>query len=288
MHTIADDITFFAAAFFHFLRKKSEAKTDIPCLFCRIGSYYNAIMLTLRQKEIVSILQKRSPILLKELEEHFRIGERSIRNDIREINLDKSVSGFALYVKNANVFLEIQNLHSFEKAQADFISRPVYSFDIPESRVEYILARLLAAHDYVTSQQLQNEMFVSSSSLTQDLAKVRKILDEHQLSLKTRPHYGMCIQGSELQKRNLIVARGIKLGNNVDKPFEVNGIDTDPISHILTEALLKWEFRISDVVFQNLVMHLSTSILRLRSGFILECSEELPLVYKHAQYIFGI
>ena len=159
---------------------------------------------------------------------------------------------------------------------------PRFRFDDPHSRVLYILSRLLSTKKYVTSSKLTDEMYVSQSSLTSDLSHVRDILSENGLELISRPHYGLSISGEESRKRKLIVSRNIWITDGHSDVSNYQGLDTKYLSRILTEELMKWQFKISDIVFQNLLLHLSTSILRMENGCYLEESKDLPNIYLHA------
>ncbi|NLH92560.1 MAG: PRD domain-containing protein [Atopobium sp.] len=170
-------------------------------------------------------------------------------------------------------------------AVPDFCTLPKFRFDDPDSRTDYILSRLLSAHSYVTGVQLTDEMYISQSSLTADLARVRREILPFHLRLISKSHYGLMIDGVESDKRRLIVSRNIRITDGCSDLMDYPGLNTRQLSQILTEALMKWQFKISDIVFQNLLLHLSAAILRMKNGYYLEDSRNLPNIYRHAQDI---
>lgn len=56
-------------------------------------------------------------------------------------------------------------------------------------------------NNYIKLATIEDEMFVSKSTIQNDLKEVRKILENYNLSIVNRPHYGLYIEGDEFMKR---------------------------------------------------------------------------------------
>ncbi|WP_434127399.1 helix-turn-helix domain-containing protein, partial [Enterococcus faecium] len=91
------------------------------------------------------------------------------------------------------LYLQITNEEAFQrrKEQAshndDFVSR-IIEFFIQEET-------------YIKSEMLCERLFISQSKLSQELKKLRRILSHYQLSIQTKPYYGMKLSGSEFDLR---------------------------------------------------------------------------------------
>ena len=249
---------------------------------------YNDSMLTKRQQDLIAELNQvpKKTASIEYLMNHFNVGSRSLRNDINAINAVEQETGIQIEADSQGSYcLSVTDANDYSEYIREYAARPNYYFNDQNSRVDYILARLLSADTYITSAALENEMYLSRSRMTSDLSKVRTILAPYQLSLKITPHHGLSLEGAESSKRKLIISRNILLFEEISGMPNHGSVNPERISRILTEALLKWQYRVSDIVFQNLVLHLSTSIHRLKSGFYLEKSDDLKIIYRHASDI---
>lgn len=61
-------------------------------------------------------------------------------------------------------------------------------------------------NDYVTQDDLANDLFLSRSSVGKIMKNVRVLLEKHQILLSSRPHYGYYLIADESTIRNFIVA----------------------------------------------------------------------------------
>lgn len=71
----------------------------------------------------------------------------------------------------------------------------------PEDRVAYLLKRLLLSDDYIKLDGLAEELFVSESTVENDLKAVRQLFSLHGLSVSHRPKYGLRLTGDEMKLR---------------------------------------------------------------------------------------
>ncbi|MGX7265035.1 BglG family transcription antiterminator [Enterococcus crotali] len=87
-----------------------------------------------------------------------------------------------------------------------------------DTRVQYILRRLLIAKEPVKMEALQKELNSNTSnSLSKELQRVKELLTDYDLTLMVRPHYGMLIQGAAFKKVMLTI-RVYKHFNKVANP----------------------------------------------------------------------
>ncbi|UTC08520.1 hypothetical protein A4W78_02530 [Latilactobacillus curvatus] len=148
--------------------------------------------------------------------------------------------------------------------------------DRPQSKEErrhYILAKLLLGSESITIQQLSDALYVSRSTVENDLKKVKQELAQFGLQLAIA-HTGLSLIGSEHQKRQATVdlisqywgkrteakelngqlVRHVQLPDNLNQLFEPALIKN--ILTALTELIEKSTLSFTDYEFQSLAIHL--------------------------------
>ncbi|MDF2911143.1 MAG: transcriptional antiterminator, BglG [Sporolactobacillus laevolacticus] len=157
-------------------------------------------------------------------------------------------------------------------------------------RILYIFSKLLMNSDYVTIQQLADELFVSRSTVEADLKSVKTYLEKYAVSLE-RSQCGIRIKTIEKSRRDLI-SKLIKLywGKNsyvkkkdgiltrtIQLPNDLtNLIDKQTLNQVISTVDVfcdqsKLEF--TDYEFQSLVIHLVIAIERIRKDKFLSTHE---------------
>ena len=81
-----------------------------------------------------------------------------------------------------------------------------YLPNTPEERQNYILMRLLDLNDYITIQDLADEIYVSKSTINRDLTFIEKWLNTEGLKLIKKPNKGLKVCGSEKNMRSAIAS----------------------------------------------------------------------------------
>ncbi|WP_367370339.1 transcription antiterminator [Latilactobacillus curvatus] len=148
--------------------------------------------------------------------------------------------------------------------------------DRPQSKEErrhYILAKLLLGSESITIQQLSDALYVSRSTVENDLKKVKQELAQFGLQLAIA-HTGLSLIGSEHQKRQATVelisqywgkrteakelngqlVRHVQLPDKLNQLFEPALIKN--ILTALTELIEKSSLSFTDYEFQSLAIHL--------------------------------
>lgn len=133
------------------------------------------------------------------------ITPKTVRNDIELINLllervgaqivSKLGSGYYIEISIHNEFYIF--LQSFNEKYIDNSTIPNYNHE----RLRYIIHNLLVLDNYIKSETLIDELFISRSTLTNDLKQIRLILKNYHLVLIHKPNYGVFIDGKEYNKR---------------------------------------------------------------------------------------
>lgn len=152
-----------------------------------------------RIAQILEIMELRRTARLESLAEKLKVGTKTIRNDIRELNrlledsaLVESVSGrYALFVLDEKAFQEKKQVIY---SQNDYMNSPA-------KRYGYILNRLMHEEGAVLIDDLADEICVGRTTINGDLKKLREMLESYQLQIVGRTNTGICLEGEEFQLR---------------------------------------------------------------------------------------
>ena len=152
-----------------------------------------------RIAQILEIMELRRTARLESLAEKLKVGTKTIRNAIRELNrlledsaLVESVSGrYALFVLDEKAFQEKKQVIY---SQNDYMNSPA-------KRYGYILNRLMHEEGAVLIDDLADEICVGRTTINGDLKKLREMLESYQLHIVGRTNTGICLEGEEFQLR---------------------------------------------------------------------------------------
>ncbi|MBA9028656.1 BglG family transcription antiterminator [Peribacillus huizhouensis] len=237
------------------------------------------LSLTKRQKSILQFLAESSePVTAKWIAKEMGISDRTVRNEIKQLQLNscgmlsihiESIrgKGYQLKVLNSELLSKKSSLLSEENNEST-------TYMEQEDRVRYIVTRLLLAQDFIKFETLEEEIFVSRSTLQQDLKLVREITNKYKLKIMNRPHYGTKVEGDEHMKRsclsNLILRKSWDITLKGD-PFQlVESVFFEKIKEVLIKKVNDHHINISDVELGNLTIHIAIACKRIQEGFIID------------------
>lgn len=232
--------------------------------------------------KLIKILsQKDKPITGIQLSQQLHITVRTLRNDLKECKeelekngmkiISKHAIGYELVITNENQYYHyIENVLKEESQNQMLI--PIY----PEERVHYLIRMFLSANDYIKIEEICERIFVSRSTLSHDLKEVREKLKYFHLELETKPAYGLKIIGDEFHKRSCISEYfyHVNEGDDLFLSQTKSTKQQEEITHILYDTMLNQQFKLTDIGFQNLVIHIMIALLRLK-----EDSKPTPYQY---------
>jgi len=237
-------------------------------------------MFSRRQIEILTSLSKtKKPVTAEWLAKELGVSDRTIRTEIKAMQPDCSKlgaaiesirgSGYQLHLLDPQLFM-----NEFEQLVQEPLAKGAYDFSIQDDRVNYLLKRLLLEKGPIKLESFEDELFVSKSTIQNDVKILRQILDKYQLSLVNRPHYGTQIEGDEYMKRlclsNVIFNRHDE-GNYNDTPeILLNQALFKKIKEIIIKKVNEYKIEISDISLENLATHIAIACKRIEEGFYIE------------------
>ncbi|MGN8841967.1 BglG family transcription antiterminator [Niallia sp. HCP3S3_B10] len=235
-------------------------------------------MLSSRMKQVLrELLAADTPVTGEYLATVNHVTARTTREDIK--NLDallnnhgaKIISviskGYTLEIWDKPVFQ--QYLHSiFVENTLSHVSIP----KTPEDRVTYIIIRFLLNDHYLKLDDLADELFVSKSTIQQDIKNVKEILQKYDITLEARPNYGLKAVGDEIKVRfclsEYVLDRKKQSTNTIDSPLPsiFDDENMEAIQEIILRQIKKYQITLSDIAINNLFIHIVIARKRIISG----------------------
>jgi len=221
--------------------------------------------LTYRQEQLLFLLSSEEIYTSKYLSTKLNVSTKTIHN---EIKLLKSIM--------ENYALDIQSLKSKGYILVSTNNQPVsmnlneaknhfvLNYNIyqnPLDRSHAIIHLLLNYEEYILIDDLAEQFSVERSSISRDLKYIRNCLSPYQLQVESKPHYGIRILGSEINKRLCLVEYTYHQENGFQRMVVLQKELVEKIHDILEKDGLS----MSKDSFYHFLIHLQVLLDRLQN-----------------------
>lgn len=200
--------------------------------------------------------------------------------------IQKEISILNSHIKDSGAFIEsnpgygylfkITDEDKFKKFLKDDWYKHAYfvqdSVD-KEARIESITRLFLFSNSYIKQQEIADTFYISLSQAQKDIAQIKTILSRYNISLTSKPYYGMKVEGDEKNIR-----QAIKNEVGIDPTIYENNEEYElfnKIQEIIADIDYGPSFYMPYVNFKNLAIHIYISILRIKDNNIIEHPKEL-------------
>lgn len=229
------------------------------------------------KKVITEILSFKEPVTSEYLAKVIGVTSRTIRNDIKALNLELKKTGVEIEaIRGVGYFFDSKQKEQVaELIQELFLNEENGSPSpvLPEERDLFILKKIIMAEGFITIEQLANDLFVSKSTVDNDLKRVEQLLNRYDLDLFKKPNYGIKMIGDEMNIRFCLSDSLAKI-NEVHYQSEISLLDFEFVSNedieeirkITKERIKVLPFSIADLPLNNLVTHIAIAIDRIQKG----------------------
>ena len=232
-----------------------------------------------QSKHIIRLLLENHPRTAANLAEELKVSVRSIKNYVHEINdeypdtISSSRKGYAVDQESALKILSESSQHIPQNSK---------------ERIVYIINSLLNStkKQILDVYDLCDELYISLSTLKNELNKVKKTLKKYDLELVMKGDRIECI-GLEKNKRKLMSTilydeSNVNFVNIETLQHAFKDIDIQYIQQTVLEVFEKYHYYINDYSLINLVLHLTIAVDRIRNGnFNNQNIEGLPNIRLH-------
>lgn len=229
-----------------------------------------------RRLEILRSVTLKNKIKMISILEEFKVSDRTIRNDLIQINnYLKKFTDNEVVIKNGSLMYD--NIGIFSDTLKT-INLNSYILDNNE-RIILEIYILLVSNDYVTTTYISDLLLVSQSSVFNDIDVIKSKIKNYNLNLDTSPGKGLLIEGKEINIRNLfynIIGHYFYLINiientNFKEPIFSRYLETkNYIYEIIGKIEHKYNIIFSEDSFRTLYNYLIYITHRIRNNRVLK------------------
>lgn len=209
----------------------------------------------------------------QQLAKEVAVSERTIRTYMRDLEdivsqhggeiIAKQGSGYKFITKRSmqfEMFINQKKLH-------DGVAKNI--IDTAKKRQNYILNKLLLEEEHVFLENLCEDLFVSKSTMNKELNIMKHILYLYDLKLVHKSNQRIWIEGKEENKRSFIIEyffKGTQFNSIQEYMHQTNYFSEMPSAQlilIIVEECRNGKLKLSDVMVQNILIHLMLTIKRI-------------------------
>lgn len=201
---------------------------------------------------------------------------KTIQNKIKEINDYLKSLGFASRIssqKGKGIYLDIKNDECLDKIIDVFKDDGYRKEDLAIQ-----IALDLVNNEYVKLDDISDNYGLSRNAVTDVLTLAKKVLDNYFIEVKSKPHYGLYVDGKEKEIREFL------LGNY--KHFKNKADINLAISERLVVLIRNNNIDITDDFFERLIVYIQIMVNRIKSRKNI-CLTENEIDKNSFEYIFA-
>lgn len=204
------------------------------------------------------------------------LSEKTIRTYIQELTSIVTSHGATIIAKPGYGYqLSVQQYLRFEtflKQSKPFIRQHHILCESASQRKHYLLQKLLLDNEVLSLDDISDALYVSRSTISKDFQELKALLKPYQLQIISKVKQGTWIEGSEQQKRAFIMYYFFHQQKTFSIPqilqtFQLEELHHETMIMIILEECRNYGVQLSDVMIQNLIMHLALCIKRIKLGF---------------------
>ena len=243
--------------------------------------------LSLRQRRLIYYLQNHSGYITgTTLANHLGVSSRTIRNEVSETNLLLAPHHVQIEAKHGyGYFLKAEDpsiLADLARSNVSFLTR--------EDRIRHIITRLCLSDQFLDLYDLQDEMFISQTTLENDLAALRDYCNSFHPHIQLiREHNAICFESNERKKRAVLTrlfAENWNYNARGNTYYNYEFLEEDTVNQIME---ITGSYTQEAGIFMDdinmVILNLSIAILyyRVKSGHFLndlpafECRDRLSI-----------
>jgi len=216
----------------------------------------------IRWVDIVKILYYEDRyISIKQLANELKLSSKTIEKIIETNKIDSKNHGFHLdFQYNLGYKITIEETNLFHK----FIyEATTLENNMNDERISIIIKKLVGFKDYIKIEVLADELYVSRATIDRLMPMIKNRIKKYDLSIVTKPKYGIKIKGKEINMRICIAHISHNKDFNRKEATEI-------VQKTIIEVIEKYNLILNDINFYNLIQHCVISIDRIKSNNIME------------------
>lgn len=184
----------------------------------------------------------------------------------------KQGNGFQLKIEDSKKF----DVFYLNEVKEQSTSKDITTIQESNDRQYYILNRLFFEQSAVYVDAIADELFVSRSTISNDLVEIKKLITPYQIELQSKSNKGIFVVGNEQNIRHFIM-NYFFMDRLHDNLFAfsmyanlLEGISVEEIVIIVLDECRESQLKLSDFIVYNLVLHIGLAIKRIQNGFLMD------------------
>ncbi|WP_178020134.1 BglG family transcription antiterminator [uncultured Paenibacillus sp.] len=237
-----------------------------------------------RQKDILHMLltETRPHLVIRDIALHFGCSEKTIRNDLDEIDRYLTEASNARLVRKPGfgVALDMAEPEKAEIASRLLRSAKPKEQGTEEERLVAVAYQLLMETKPVTIQELSDKHYTSKTVIKKDLDTLREWLDKRGLTVVSKQKVGILIEGKERDKRAAL-SKLSQLTGEAGQAFLKDRFaphELDIVTRELKQLELDAQLAFTDEAFENLLIHTLLMVRRTKL--------KQPIIFSEQEKIF--
>lgn len=207
-----------------------------------------------------------------------QVSLRTIQNDIKQIKdelVDKSFLEFQSVIPKGSRIeaKDLTALSQYKEALYQLLGSTAATYQ--DGRVNQLLMLLLDQRRAISLYNVENTIFVSRSTLLNDLKRVSDILQKYDLELM-RSSNKVSIDGNEINKRRCLSEERLPIITDPTLSHTEGHDLKTKIKNILVESYIAFKHTVSEVMMNNSILLLELATRRMRNYFFID-SEDLDI-----------
>lgn len=241
-------------------------------------------MLSQKDSLILKLLYEKSPAYLtsQEVSAKLYISDKTARKYLQEMKDIMLKHGADIEGKRGYGYrLIVRDDQTFERFYQDEVTnislnQSITSIHESKDRQYYILHQLFFEQASLRVNDISDQLFVSRSTVSNDLIDVKKKLKPYDILLKSKTNKGIYLEGREQDFRHFIMDYFFmnRLQDNfyAFSKYEnlLEGISIEEIVIIVLDECREAQLKLSDFIIFNIVLHICLAIKRIQAGFEVE------------------
>lgn len=247
------------------------------------------LSISLRQRKLLHFIQHQNCLVTGQtLANHLHVSARTIRNDIADLNIALNGLGIKIASKRSRgYYLDAKNEATLKK-----LNQSSDSFLFREDRVRHIVFRLCLSRNPILLYDLEDEMYISKTTLEHDLIELRKLYILHSPYIELHRSQNRISFSTNERKRRAVLNRLFSENWNYNARgnayYNYQFLKEDTVNLIMEEV--KYHINKHGIIMEDVNMvclNLSISIMyyRIKNGFELTDSSVESMsdsIAKHA------
>lgn len=184
----------------------------------------------------------------------------------------KQGNGYQLKIEDSKKF----DVFYLNEVKEQSTSKDITTIQESNDRQYYILNRLFFEQSAVYVDAIADELFVSRSTISNDLVEIKKLITPYQIELQSKSNKGIFVVGNEQNIRHFIMNYFFmdRLHDNLFAfsmyANSLEGISVEEIAIIVLDECRESQLKLSDFIVYNLVLHIGLAIKRIQNGFLMD------------------